>query len=161
MEKLSPAAAIEDLLWLDKRFRNILSLLPRLEGIASLENFESELKKAVADHQAALATLKGDVDAWKNVIENQKVTASEIVEDARSEADQVVKNAYEEAERLRQEAREGLTQEISNLAAQKQKKTKEVDELAKKSNELSLLIIEQEKAFEELTNAIKELKARF
>lgn len=161
MTKLNPISAAEDLLWLQNRFRSLLELVPKLQAISSLESYEAELQASVASGKANLEELSKLLAASKEVLDRESKKAETVVKDAQDEAAALIHEAKMQAEELRVQAKDDLSKEITNLAAQKQKKVKEVDDLSRKFDELSAQIAEQEKTFNDLTNAIAELKARF
>lgn len=120
-------SALDDLRFLEKRFRGVLDLIPKFEKITSLENYLVELEKRkgniqseVHEEELVLDSLKTDKDLAKKeaakIIVVAKEEVSRVVSIAKTEAHGILVSANEEASKIIQtaeKAAEVLNQSIT------------------------------------------------
>jgi chromosome segregation ATPase len=161
MANLNPSAAVSDLLWLQKRLSGLFDLIPKLQEVDSLENYLNELGRVLTNKEKELSELEKKADLAIKEVDHASKLVQAAETNAKVNADLILAKAQADASALAAEAREELSKELSILAAQKKKKTSEIENLTAKTDELAEKIREQELQFNELTAAIAELKARF
>lgn len=153
-------SAIDDLRFLENRFRGILELLPTLEGVASVENHLKELRakkdwlvkevsKSQAEVDAVVASAQKDLETKVASIKAAEAEAKSIVDKAKAQADVIIAKAVKDADSVKKEASE----EVANFNTLIDTKTKEVsllgDEVSKKTAE-----------YTEITAKLAALKAK-
>ena len=110
-------SALDDLRFLEKRFRGVLDLVPKLEKITSLENYLLELEKrraslvekveAEEDSLDALVLSKDTVNKEiAQTLADAKDAAKVLIASAKSEAHDVIFSANEEASKIVQAAKD-------------------------------------------------------
>lgn len=153
-------SAIDDLRFLEKRFRGILELLPTLEGVSSVENHLKELlakkdylikevSKSQAEVDAVVVAAQKDLEAKIAGIKAAESEAKAIVQQAKTAAEGIIANADVKAAEVIKVA---STKADELLAEQKAQK----DVLSN----LNSLVSEKQAIYNELTGKLSALKAK-
>ena len=161
MANLSPSTAITDLQFLANRFRGLLDLIPKLEGIKSLEDYSSELvanvsklEKSQDEAKAALLDAKKEVQAARDAV-------ADILTNASDKAKQIEDDAKVQAAKIIEDARLSGAETIQELANQKAFKTAELANLNKTIAEVQAQVDTATSQYEALSALITEMKAKF
>lgn len=112
--------AIQDLLWVQKRFKNLFEAIPELEKLSSLENTIQErtavidkLDTETATKKDLLASLEAGIETVEvksqQILDNASVAAQKAIEDAKAEAKAVLKEADEKSSRKVSKAQEAVS----------------------------------------------------
>ena len=145
--------AINDLVWLEKKFSGLVSIIPQLRDLANLESVNAALQAQKDTLSKEVAGLSSDVQAAKDAIRDQKkdqeallrkydkavsdaslaaeAKAGEIIAEATSGASKLVANAEAEAKRFAAQAAEAK-KALDSIVAETAEKQKILDDLSNK-----------------------------
>lgn len=145
--------AINDLVWLEKKFSGLVSIIPQLRDLANLESVNAALGAQKDTLAKEVSGLSSDVQAAKDAIRDQKkdqetllrkydkavsdatlaaeAKAGEIIAEATSGASKLVSNAEAEAKRFAAEAAVAK-KALDSIVAETAEKQKILDDLSNK-----------------------------
>jgi chromosome segregation ATPase len=145
--------AINDLVWLEKKFSGLVAIIPQLRDLANLESVNATLQAQKDTLSKEVSGLSSDVQAAKDAIRDQKkdqeallrkydkavsdasiaaeAKSNEIIAEATSGASKIVANAEAEAKRFAAQAAEAK-KALGAIVAEIADKQKVLDDLNSK-----------------------------
>ena len=154
-------SALDDLRFLEKRFRGILDLIPTLEKVSSLEGQEKELSLAVDKLKSDYVSAKEDLAKASDGITAATLQAQAIVQNAIDQSEAILDNAAEEDKEIISLAK---SEAASIIADAKSEADKIVAKEASKASllaELDKKIAEQTDKLSALNAELSKIKAKF
>lgn len=154
-------AATQDLLWLARRFRGVVELIPQLEALSSLENAINEAHARLEQLQSQHVDYLSAVAEAERALEASRKDREAILQETAAEVARIKEEAVSEARRVKEEASAAIQAETEKAQDERKAIAKAI---ASRKNELAKVVEEHDQALARLASIkseIESLKARF
>lgn len=153
-------SALDDLRFLEKRFRGILELIPQLEDVSSLDSQIKEFTVSVEKLKFDYASAKEDLIKAKDAVSYSASEAKTIVQNAVDQSEAIIDNAKDEAKAITNAAKDEASDLVAVANAQVQNILSEKTSKEKSLAALDVSIKEKQDIYNDLTSKLAALKSK-
>ena len=150
--------AINDLVWLEKKFSGLVAIIPQLKDLANLESVNAALQAQKDTLSKEVSGLSGDVAAAKDALKDQKKDQEVLLRKYDKAVSDATLSAEAKAGEIIAEATSGASKIVANAEGEAKRFATEAA-LAKKSLEAVLAeVAEKQKVLDDLNARLQKLK---